>query len=205
MTTAVLEDERTILPPEDRDEPDGPDPDAPYGRNPTTGKPYKRPAATREKLAAALSDARAARGAQKAPQRTRRPNRASGTRTAGKPPTVDYAAAAAGILGIGQMGLGIVGRITNRPALQLDAMALGLHTPALAEAAAETALESEWLASVLEKAMVVGPYGKWVAIGLGLTAQIAANHGMVPAQPELGILDAEGLVAAFTAANDPVK
>jgi len=193
MTTALLD---PPLPPEDVDDPPGPDPDAPYGRN-AKGEPYKRPAETRAKLAAALNGARAAKGAGKAPPRNRRPNGASGTRTAGKPASVDYRAAALGLLAIPQMGLALAGRLTGDQAYMLDAATLQIHGPAIAEVLDDAARESETIAGLLERAMMVGPYGKALTVAFAVGAQLAANHRLIAPNPEMGILDADGLAEAL--------
>lgn len=195
MSTMTLdrEDQAAVLPPEDRDDPPGPDPDAPYGRN-AAGKPYKRPAETRAKLAEALQTARASRGPQKAPQRNRRPNRASGSAGAAKSPSVDYRAAAAGILGLFELGFALAGKVTGSTPLVLDAATIHIYTPDAAEVLDEAARESEWIASVLEKAMMVGPYGKAAVLVFGMGAQLAANHGLIPPSPDAGVLDPEALM-----------
>jgi hypothetical protein len=61
----------------------------------------------------------------------------------------------------------------------------------------DTARQDDRLASLLDRAMVVGPYGKLASLALMIGAQMAANHKMIEPSPGLGILDEQGLQEAL--------
>lgn len=184
----------TPLPPEDVDHEDPaaeqPDPDAPYGRN-ADGVPYKRPKEWREKLAAKLAEGRRTQSAAAPP---RKPAKKATAKTAGAAP--DYRAGALALLQLPAVALTVASKF--KPKLALDAAAVTLHAPNLAEAAAMTAQADERFAAILDKALSIGPYGALLGAALGLGMQIAANHGAVPVVPEMGILSPEELIAAAT-------
>lgn len=172
---------------------DEPDPDAPYGRNPKTGKPYRYSADERRARAQAMNEARwgASRTVPKAPGRT------SGTKT--KSGGIDYRTGIAGLLQLPAFALGIAARMTGDHALALDAATVTLYTPSLAQALDATAQEHAWLADILDKAMQAGPYGAILGAFLPLCFQLAANHGKMAPNPDMGILDEDGLRAALDA------
>lgn len=182
------------LAPEDIDGgPDeAPDPDAPYGRNPKTGKPYSRPPEWRAKLAETLARGRATQAA-KAPARKAAP-KAKAKADGGN----DYRVGVLGLLQVPAFALGMASRWN--PKLGLDAAAIGLHAPALADAVAATAAHDDRLAAVLDRVLAVGPYGALLGALLPLGLQLAANHGAIPAAPEAGILGPEQLLQAAGAA-----
>ena len=104
-----------------------------------------------------------------------------------------------GLIALPQLGLAMAGRITGDQAYTLDAATLQLHGPAIAEVLDEAARESETIAALLEKAMMVGPYGKAITVAFAVGAQIAANHRLIAANPDMGILDEAGLIEALNA------
>lgn len=198
MTTATAE-ETTVLPPDDVDDvqADVDDPDAPYGRDPK-GKPYKRPEEWRARLADSLAKARASRGPQKAPGRSRTAKPAGATKTAGKPSGVDYRPGIIGLLQIPQFGLVMAGKYVS-PAYALDAVTLQLHGPSIADALHQTAIEQPAVAAILDRVLAVGPYGALLGALIPVAAQIAANHGMIQPNPEMGVLSPQGLIDALNA------
>lgn len=194
MTTAVLDEP---LAPEDTTAPDtttAPDPDAPHGINPRTGRPYQRSPEWRAKLAETLSRGRATQAA-KAP--ARKSKKAAGARpAAGAGP--DYRTAMLGLLQVPAFALGMGAKFN--PKLGLDAAAITLHAPAVADAVAATAEQDDRIAAVLDRVLAVGPYGALLGAVVPLALQLAANHGVIPPAPEAGILTPEQLVDAVGAA-----
>ena len=185
----------TPLPPEDVDHEDPAaeqpaDTDAPYGRN-AEGVPYKRPKEWRDKLAAKLAEGRRTQSASAPPRKAAKKPAA---KAAGG--GVDYRAGAMALLQLPAVALTVASKF--KPTLALDAAAVTLHAPNLAEAAALTAQADERFAAILDKALSIGPYGALLGAALGLGMQIAANHGAVPVVPEMGILSPEELIAAAT-------
>jgi hypothetical protein len=45
--------------------------------------------------------------------------------------------------------------------------------------------------------MAAGPYSAGLVTLLPFALQLAANHGKIPANPDMGILDGESLMAAL--------
>lgn len=88
----------------------------------------------------------------------------------------------------------------RRQALQLDAMTLTVHGPALAEALARTAEQNARVAAALDKIVKVGPYGEVIAAVAPIALQIAANHHLVEAGAVPGTMTAEQLLDAVSAA-----
>lgn len=160
------------------------DTEAPYGRK-ADGTPRAKPG---RKPGANGQGTRAPR----APG----PKRASGS-SRSQYSTVDYRPAIEGILQMVSFPLAIVGR--SDKSFALDAAAVTLHTPNIADALNQIAQETPAVAVVLDKLMSVGPYGLLIAAVVPLIAQIAANHKAVPvdALAPLGVMDEETLLAAM--------
>lgn len=112
---------------------------------------------------------------------------------------VDYRQALYGCSQVIQGAFGLAARLVKREeaktALQLDGLAVGVHTPAIADALNTTAQNDRRLAAALDKLSTVGPYSLVISVGLGLAFQVAANHGMVGPNEAMGILPAEKLIA----------
>jgi hypothetical protein len=198
MTAAVLD---APLAPEDLDEPEGFDPDAPYGRRPT-GEPYKRPQATREKLAAALNGARAHKGIPKAPLRGSKPRKAASASTGKGAAPTDYRPAVASAVGLVAFGFSMVGKTTGSDALTLDAATLQLNAGGIAEVMQTAAAESQQISAVLDRLMTAGPWGDAVVLVLGIGTQMLANHKVIPPNPALGVLGPEDLLARLKASAE---
>jgi hypothetical protein len=166
--------------------------DAPFGINPKTGRPYRR---SPEERAAWAAKANAARwGSQ--PSRT---TTSSGSARGRKPaqPKVDYRPGVIGLLQIPAFTLGIVAKYANSPALALDSATITLHAPNVAEALQQTAEQQAWLADLLDKVLQVGPYGALLGALMPVAMQVAANHGKVQPNSDLGILSEEELKLAL--------
>ena len=175
---------------------EGADPDAPYGRNPKTGEPYKRSKEWRDKLAAKLAEGRENQAAKRPPRLRARPKATGGTAQASKTASVDYRPTVMMLMQIPAMLCGIVGRTTGSEAWALDSATITLHAPGFAQAAHDTAMVDERLASILDKAMEVGPYGALIASGVPIVLQMLANHGKLAPNPAMGVLSKEELLAA---------
>lgn len=181
MTAAVME-----APPEvTEDQAPAVDPDAPYGRKPD-GTPYKRTPVpgVGERLAAA----RAAKRGQAPPP----PRKATAAK--GRTPAVDYRPGVLGLLQVPAFTLSMAGRLN--PVFHLDAAAITLHAPTLAEAVHQTAVQDPRVAAILDKVLQIGPYGALLGALVPLAMQLAANHGVKQAEAFPGVLTVEQLVAA---------
>jgi len=173
------------------------DPEAPYGRKPD-GTPYKRHPEWRAKLASTLANARAAKAPQRTATRRTASKGTSTTKTASKAPSVDYRPGVKGLLQLPAFALGMLGRFVN-PAYALDSAAITLHADAVAEAVHQTALEHDQVAAILDRALALGPAGALLGALIPLGLQLAANHGAIAANPEMGILPPDLLVEALAA------
>lgn len=192
-TIAWEETNAAADPPEELD-----DPEAPYGRNPRTGKPYKMDQAAREELGARLAAGRRATVQNgRAPAKRARGSKGTGGSRAGstRTPGPDYRMAVAGLLQLPMMALGVGARVM--PSLGLDAAALALHTPVIADAVHHLAVDDARIASILDRVMQVGPYGALVAAVSPLLLQVLCNHGWVKPNATMGTLSPEELLDAI--------
>ncbi len=161
---------------------DSADPEAPYGRK-ADGTPKRKPGRQPGASARPMGSA--------APRPTRRPGRA---RVASAAP--DYRAGIAGILQIPAFVLVGAGRFNQ--ALEYDGAAIAVHTPAIADALNQLAMDEPRVAAVLDKVLSVGPYGAILGATLPLVAQILVNHKRVPldAVAALGAVEPTRLINA---------
>jgi hypothetical protein len=130
----------------------------------------------------------------------RRPGQKNGTgrtsaRTGTPPPKrpaappkkgrVDYKTGVKGLLQLLSMVPAGLARFAKSPkhqaACMADVVAVQMHADPIAEAIDQTAQNDARLAAALDKVLTIGPYGLIIASVMGLGAQIAANHGAVPA------------------------
>lgn len=184
----------------DLEAPEDVDPDAPHGRNPRTGQPYKRPKEWREKTSANLrataGAAKMAAGATKSSATKRQP--------AG---TTDYRPALIGLITVPAMMLTMMGRVN--PLFALDGIAIQHHAPTIAGAINEAAMTNEQIAQALDRILAVGPYGALIAAVMPLALQLAANHGLIEPSPEMGIftpaelMNAAGIPTQRTTTPEP--
>lgn len=173
------------------------DPEAPYGRR-ADGTPYQKSPEERQRLSDQLAAGRerAKREGRTRPK-VRQPSRAPARprRAAAAAPKVSpHKQAALGILQLAAAPLAMAGRWV--PVLQLDALALTLHAEPLADALAAVAEEDSRWAAVMEKAGNIGPKGALILAGLPVVLQLAANHRLMPPNPDMGILDRDQLYLA---------
>jgi hypothetical protein len=181
------------------------DPDAPWGINPNTGRPYTISPEERSARGARLAAARTAKAASKSigqpPPRKRTARQATGRDPA--PKGQDYRPAIGALVQIPAMVLGILGRFW--PSLTLDSWAITRAAPELVDVGHELLVEHpEWAATV-ERAAQIGPYGKAALAVLPLVAQLAANHRLAPAMPDLGVLSPEEMLADIKAATEATQ
>lgn len=178
MTATITE----VMAPERTDnDPGEPTVEAPYGVNPKTGKPYKVSAERRAQMSRDM-----VRGRQAAREKAGRVSKGTTRRATSKTTPTDYRAGVVGLLQIPAFVLGILGR--RNEAFGLDAATVTLHSGNIAEAVNETAQQDERIAAALDKMLEVGPYGALFAAMMPVALQIAANHGKIPANKDLGIL-----------------
>lgn len=144
------------------------DPEAPYGRK-ADGTPKRKPGP--QKKAGSTAVPRAPRPAARA---TRKP---AATRVASRGP-VDYTDTITGVLQLFAIPLGLAGRAKIEYAY--DAAALTAFAPGIAEFGNEAAQNEPRIAALLDKVMMIGPYGKGLALALGLGAQLMVNHKVIP-------------------------
>lgn len=189
MTSAIMEE----APPA----PEEVDPDAPYGRKPD-GTPYKRSPEHRAGLAAALGR-RASNKVPSAPPA--RASKSASSRGANGRNEDQYKRGVLGLLQIPAFALGVAARV--KPVLGLDATALTIHGPGLATAIAQTAMDDERFAAILDRVLAVGPYGALLGAMVPLAMQIACNHGAIPPTPELGVLSPAELLRAAGVETPP--
>ncbi len=173
------------------------DPAAPYGRKPD-GTPYKVSPEERARLGQQLTAGRQRAAAGGPKPASRRPSKSRGGRGPGTrpaaPPAPSYATITAGLLQLPAMALAVASK-WYKPAAY-DAMAISYHTPAIAQAVGKIADEDARWATVLDKAASVGPYGELTLALMPMLMQFACNHGMLPPNPEMGVLDPEELMKA---------
>lgn len=177
-----------------------PDPDAPHGRNPKTGKPYRFDGQTRQAMADRLRAGRraardAAQGSGRRPRATAKSGGASTATRSPRPPSgPNYRPAATTVLIVPATVLAVLGKVTGNRAFFADSAAITRATPDLADAVHAVALEDARAAALLENIGKVSPYGALFATAGALLIQCLANHRLVPPVPEMGILTVEQLI-----------
>ena len=157
------------------------DPEAPYGRK-ADGTPKAKPG----------RKSGVSNGAPRVNAPTRR-SRKAGTSTRANA-AVDYRPGISGLLQIPAFALVSAGRF--KPELEYDGIAIATHTPAIAEAVNQLALEEPRVAAVLDKVLTIGPYGALLGAFVPLAAQVAVNHKKLPAGT-MGAVEPETLKASF--------
>lgn len=167
------------------------DPDAPWGRK-ADGSPRAKPG-----VKPGGGPRVASSGPRKVAAPKSRPSGGGSKKAADGP---DYRAALIGLsalpVGIASMAARLISDEKKRAAIQLDALTLKVHAPTIAEALNNTAKTNARVAAALDHVVSVGPYGEIIAAVAPVILQCLANHGQIDANPELGILTPDQLVAA---------
>jgi hypothetical protein len=137
-------------------------------------------------------------GSSRKPARAKAPTPGQRVPTAPrKPSTADYRPALLGVFQVPQLLLGVAAKFAKKEelktALVLDGMTVGVHAGNMAEAINATAQHDEKLAKLCEKLATVGPYSLVISAVLVPVAQVLANHGVMPANPQMGILPPDEL------------
>lgn len=109
----------------------------------------------------------------------------------------DYRPAVMGLVQMVAFPLTMAG--AQKPELALDGAALVIHSPAIADALHEIAVNNPQVAAVLEQLMQIGPYGALIGAMVPLGIQIAANHKMLPtgAAEQMGALSPDKLMGVM--------
>lgn len=179
------------------------DPEAPYGRNPKTGKPYKMSPEQRKQMGEQMLRGRVEKGKASPKSSIGAPPRMKAGKSSGSDPATDkYTEAAATILAVPNVLLQTAGKVTGNRAIQLDAITLALYTPPLAEGIGEAAARDERIARVLDKVVKLVPAGTLAMTASALILQVAVNHGLMPSSPVLGTMSPEDLLAMAESATD---
>jgi hypothetical protein len=184
-----------------------PDPSAPYGVNPATGRPYTKSPEERAAFGQRMAEARElARQTGRTRKDAPTPPKRGGSRAPtpkAQDPADKYAAAAAGLIGIVATTLVIGAKLFRWQSLAMDSVTLSLRGGALAQALGDAAAsEQNWLTTALERASKVTPWSSVAEEGLGIVAQVMVNHGMLAPSEDMGLLSPDGLMAEATAAAD---
>jgi hypothetical protein len=162
------------------------DPEAPYGRR-KDGTPKAKPGPRGGNGSPSTSPRAAA-----APK----PRKATATRAKSAPGVTDYRPGIMGLLQVPAMGLSMVGRQTKNAQLQADGMTIAMHAGNIAEALNMTAQQQPAVARALDNVLKAGPYGALIAAVVPMALQLAANHGVIPANAGMGLHAPEDLVRA---------
>lgn len=109
----------------------------------------------------------------------------------------DYRPAVMGMVQMIAFPLTMAG--AQKPELALDGAALVIHSPAIADALHEIAINNPQVAAVLEQLMQIGPYGALIGAMVPLAIQIAANHKVLPdgAAEQMGALKPDKLMGVM--------
>ncbi len=173
-----------------------------WGINPTTGKPYTMPPEERKARGERLAAARkAAQTAGRTP-----PRKATARQRTGKEPAAkgqDYRPAVGALIQLVAMPLAVAGRFWAP--LTLDSWAVSRAAPDLVEVGHELLVDNPAWAATVERAAQLGPWGKAGLVLLPLALQIAANHRLVPASPDLGVLSPDEMKADMEAYAERMK
>ncbi len=130
----------------------------------------------------------------------RRPGPRPGVRpAAAKRNEPDFRPAIGQLLQMPAMLLQVAGRQINNHGLQADGVAVAMHAPGIAEAVNQAAKMDPRIAQALESMNKAGPWATLAFAVLPLAMQIAANHGVIPSNPNMGIHTPQDLAAGSNA------
>lgn len=103
-----------------------------------------------------------------------------------------------GVMGLFSIPIGAfagLGAATKNETFLADAATLNGFGPGIAEALNDLAQDNHQIAGVLDRALQVGPYSALVMATMPLVAQLARNHGLLPA----------GIAGALGGSYEPSK
>ena len=165
--------------------------DAPYGINPTTGKPYRMSPEQRQAMADRLTNGRQKAAMERGSTKTSKARSASSARAKAGPPPVmrppgakssapkgpNYYQTVIGILQTAAFAMKAGAKWV--PDLKVDAIALEAYGSNIAAAVHDLAVDKPKVAAALDRFGAVGPYTALFAAVTPLIFQIAANHRVV--------------------------
>jgi hypothetical protein len=166
-------------------EPDEPTAPAPPRKPADDGKPkVTRKRSAHDKPRAAKSSARVDRSINASSQPAESAAQAAQRRKDG----------VKGLVQIGAAGTALLGQTTGDKAWLADSVTLSASADPLATAVADTAAVDPRFAKAIDRMTAVGPYGALLTVGLSMSVQLAANHG-VKAALSMGATDPDKLLA----------
>lgn len=167
--------------------------DAPYGINPTTGKPYQKSPEERQAIADRLTAGRQRAAMERGSTKTSKARSASsarakagpppvmgpppGQKAAGKPKGPNYYQTVIGLLQTAAFAMKAGAKWV--PDLKVDAIALEAYGSNIAAAVHDLAIDKPKVGAMLDRFGAVGPYTALFAAVTPLIFQIAANHRVV--------------------------
>lgn len=111
------------------------------------------------------------------------------TRKGGK----DYTPGVMGLFSIPIGAFAGLGAATKNDVFLADAATLNGYAPGIAGALNDLAQDNHQVASILDRALQVGPYSALIMATMPMVAQLARNHGVLPA----------GIAGALGASHEP--
>lgn len=120
-------------------------------------------------------------------------------RRAKRQPKGSYANGIMALLGIPAMVCDMAAKATGNIAFEADKATIVQMAPGFAQGMDEWAQQDPRVAAMLDKVIGVGPAAAVVSSLVFAGVQVAANHKVIPAAPQMGILSAEEKVAAYHA------
>lgn len=132
--------------------------------------------------------------------RGRPPGSTSGApRKPKKPERKDYRPPILGVFQLAAAPCILAGQALKQSAFIADAAAITMHAPPIAEAINDLANEDPQVAAVLDRLLVIGPYGAVLAAALPLAAQVITNHraSVLTVTQAFGAVNPEQLIATL--------